>query len=172
LLVDDEENVLKALRRTLASELYEIEIFTKGVDALKQAEHNAFDLVISDYRMPEMNGVEFLIQFKELQPDTMRLILSGYSDLEALLGAINQAEIFRFISKPWEDYELKTAISQALDHRAILLENQRLADQVRAQQTQLAEQQKILKKLEAESPGITQVRWAADGSIILDDTDL
>ncbi|MDH3689303.1 MAG: response regulator, partial [Gammaproteobacteria bacterium] len=93
-------------------------------------------------------------------------------DLEALLAAINQAEIYRFISKPWKDYELKATLSQALVHRAVLLENKRLADQVRAQQTQLVEQHKILEKLETESPGITRVRWAEDGSIILGEDDI
>ena len=172
ILVDDEENVLKALKRTLATEAYDVETYSNGTDALDRAKNTVFDLVLSDYRMPVMDGVAFLTELKKLQPDSMRLILSGYSDLEALLAAINQAEIYRFISKPWQDYELKSIIGQALAHRTVLLENRRLADQVRAQQTQLAEQQKILEKLEAESPGITQVRWAEDGSIILDEDDI
>ncbi len=172
MLVDDEENVLKALKRTLATESYEIETYSNGADALERAKKAQIDLVLSDYRMPVMDGVAFLVELRKLQPDAMRLILSGYSDLEAMLAAINQAEIYRFISKPWQDYELRATINQALAHRAVLLENKRLADQVRAQQTQLAEQQKILQKLETDSPGITQVRWAEDGSVILDEDDL
>ncbi len=172
MLVDDEENVLKALKRTLATESYEVETYSNGADALEQAKKRQFDLVLSDYRMPVMDGVAFLIELRKLQPDTMRLILSGYSDLEAMLAAINQAEIYRFISKPWKDYELRATLNQALAHRAVLLENKRLADQVRTQQAQLAEQKKILQKLEADSPGITQVRWAEDGSVILDEDDL
>lgn len=172
ILVDDEENVLKALKRTLATESYDVETYNNGAAALERAKKVQFDLVLSDYRMPTMDGVAFLVELRKLQPDAMRLILSGYSDLEAMLAAINQAEIYRFISKPWQDYELRATINQALAHRAILLENKRLADQVRAQQTQLAEQQKILQKLETDSPGITQVRWAEDGSVILDEDDL
>jgi YesN/AraC family two-component response regulator len=172
ILVDDEENVLKALKRALATEPYDIEIYTNGVDVLERAKTTAVDLVLSDYRMPAMDGVALLTELKKLQPDTMRLIISGYTDLEALLAAINQAEIYHFISKPWKDYELKATLSQALAHRAVLLENKRLADQVRAQQTQLVEQHKILEKLETESPGSTQVRWAEDGSIILGEDDI
>lgn len=172
MLVDDEENVLKALKRTLATESYDIETYNNGTDALERAKKVQFDLVLSDYRMPVMDGVAFLIELRTLQPDVMRLVLSGYSDLEAMLAAINQAEIYRFISKPWQDYELRATLNQALAHRAVLLENKRLADQVRAQQTQLAEQQKILQKLETDSPGITQVRWAEDGSVIIDEDDL
>lgn len=172
MLVDDEENVLKALKRTLATESYDIETYSNGADALERAKKVQFDLVLSDYRMPVMDGVAFLIELRTLQPDVMRLVLSGYSDLEAMLAAINQAEIYRFISKPWQDYELRATLNQALAHRAVLLENKRLADQVRTQQTQLAEQQKILQKLETDSPGITQVRWAEDGSVIIDEDDL
>ncbi len=172
ILVDDEENVLKALKRALSTESYDIETYSNGADVLARAKEVSFDLVVSDYRMPGLDGVALLSELKKLQPDAMRLILSGYSDLDALLGAINQAEIYRFISKPWRDVELKAALAQGLAHRAVLLENKRLADQVRTQQTQLEGQQKLLQKLEAESPGITQVQWAEDGSIILDENDL
>ena len=127
-----------------------------------------FDLVLSDYRMPVMDGVDFLTRLKATQPDTMRLILSGYSDLKALLQAINEAEIHRFISKPWNDYELKSTIALALAHRATRLENKRLADQVRAQQSQLED---LLGKLEAEAPGITKVCLDEDGAIVIDGVD-
>lgn len=169
MLVDDEENVLRALRRTLAMEPYEVEICHSGVEALTQIESADFDLVLSDYRMPDMDGVVLLTECRKRRPDMARLILSGYADLEALTGAINDAQIYRFISKPWQDYDLKAAIFNALSHRAVLLDNQRLADQVRKQQSQLNRQRRLLARLETEAPGITKVQWAEDGSVILDD---
>ena len=114
-----------------------------------------------------MNGVEFLNEFRTLQPQAVRMILSGYSDFSALLDAINQAEIFRFINKPWHSEELKANIAQALAHQAVLLENRRLADLVRNQQDLLERHRSVLERLEAESPGITKVNWDADGCIIL-----
>jgi DNA-binding NtrC family response regulator len=167
MIVDDEVNVLSALKRELTAVGYVVNVFAKGDEALLQAHKSQYDLVISDYRMPQMNGVEFLNEFKVLQPQAARLILSGYADFNALLEAVNQAEIFRFISKPWHSEELKASIAQALAHQAILLENQKLADLVRSQQDLLDKHRSVLERLEAESPGITKVNWDKDGCIIL-----
>jgi len=171
LLVDDEENVLKALRRLLLAHDYEVECFVDPVDALKRSAVVSFDLVIADYRMPAMDGVELLHAFRERQPATMRIILSGYNDIAALLGAINEAQIFRYISKPWNDDELLSIIEQALRYRALLLENERLADQVRRQQGIISRQELALKKMEREHPALFNVKRDADGAIILDDED-
>lgn len=180
LLVDDEQNILNALRRQLMSPLFhgegrcrfKVESFTSPGEALKRAgEGIPFDLVISDYRMPEMDGVTFLKSFRNIQPHAERLILSGYADLDALIGAINQAQIYRFIAKPWTDHDLLTVISQALAHHDLLLENQRLADQVRMQRGIISRQEMALRRLEEESPGITKVHWGPDGSVILDEED-
>ncbi|MCF6281661.1 MAG: response regulator [Candidatus Polarisedimenticolaceae bacterium] len=173
MIVDDEVHILSALKRSLKRDTdWEIEVFSSGAEALKRAHETDFDLFISDYRMPEMNGVEFLIQAKAIQPEAIRLILSGYSDLDSLLRGINEAEIYRFINKPWQDYDLRATIKQALQHRAVIIENQRLADQVRAQLQQLDEQSKILAELEAETPGITHVDWTEDGAILLNEDDV
>jgi two-component system probable response regulator PhcQ len=177
MLVDDEENILNALRRVLVLPIsYEgkeyplqAEIFTSPYNALRRAEETAFDLVVSDYRMPDMNGVQFLTALRKIQPQTARIILSGYTDLDALLGAINEAQIFRFIPKPWQDYDLKVAIAQALAYRNLLLENQRLADLVRVQQGKLSQQEHALRRLEEESPGITKVNWGPNGEVIFDE---
>lgn len=172
LLVDDEENVLKALKRLLRSESVDIETCTNPLDALSRSREIAFDLVISDYRMPQMDGVEFLKGVRQLQPDAARMILSAYTDLSALLGAINDAQIYRFVCKPWNDQELLITIRQALEHRDLQLENQRLADQVREQQSVISRQDRALKDLEREHPALTRVKRDADGAIILDDEDL
>jgi DNA-binding NtrC family response regulator len=171
LLVDDEENILKALRRVLGRRKdWEIETYTRAEEALRRMRIKNFELVLSDYRMPGMDGVQFLSQVKQLQPETMRLIISGHTDLDALLGAINEASIYQFISKPWNDYELVATLEQALNYRDRLVENRRLADQVRGQQQQLDQQQAALKELEAKYPGITKVDRAPDGSVYLDET--
>ncbi|HLA74515.1 MAG TPA: response regulator [Gammaproteobacteria bacterium] len=169
MLVDDDENVLSSLRRTLTSANYQIEIFNSPADALSRGQTTEFSLVISDYRMPGMDGVFFLTTLRRTQPDAIRIILSAYTDLGALLGAINGAEIFRFITKPWNDYDLKTVVTHALAHRTVLLENRRLADMVRAQQEEIYLQQQAIKDLETKYPGITRVNRGMDGSIILDD---
>ncbi|MDA8094438.1 MAG: response regulator [Betaproteobacteria bacterium] len=179
MLVDDETNILHALRRALPHELhYEgaafpitMEAFSEPEAALQRATETAFDAVISDYRMPAMNGVEFLTGLKTIQPQIARIILSGYADLQALVGAINEAQIFRFIAKPWSDYELKSALAQALAYRAVTLENQRLADEVRVQRGQLSRQAMELRRLEEEHPGITRVNWGPDGSILVEGWD-
>ncbi|MDA8381806.1 MAG: response regulator [Betaproteobacteria bacterium] len=179
MLVDDETNILHALRRALPHELhYEgalfpitVESFSEPEAALRRVTEAAFDVVIADYRMPAMNGVEFLKGLKAIQPQTARIIVSGYADLQGLVGAINEAQIFRFIAKPWTDYELNAALAQALAYRAIMLENQRLADEVRVQRGQLSRQAMELRRLEEENPGITRVNWGPDGSILMEGWD-
>ena len=171
MIVDDEENVSRALRRALAASDAEIELFSHPHEALRRAQTTNFDLVISDYRMPEMDGIRLLSEMKKLQPDAMRIIISGHADLEGLIGAVNAAEIFRFISKPWNDPDLTLCVYHALEHRAVLVENRRLADQVRAQRQELSRQKTALQKLESKYPDLVRVNWGEDGSIILEEND-
>lgn len=131
LVVDDEQNVLHALRRELHG-TYEVEAYDNPEAALQRAASgDPFALVIADYQMPGMNGVEFLKRCGALQPDAAPLILSGQADFEALAGAVNEVHIYRFLSKPWDAAELASTLAQALAHRALLLENRRLAEQCR-----------------------------------------
>ena len=167
LLVDDEPNVLHSLSRILKP--YQIVFCTSGEEGLQVAKNQAFDLVISDYRMPGLDGVEFLTFFKVLQPDAIRIILTGFADLKGIQQAINDAEVFRFINKPWNNFEILNAVSRGLEHRQVLMENKELAAEVRRQHQLIQEKDAILQALEAKDPGITQVNWGPDGSIILDD---
>ncbi|CAM4198009.1 response regulator [Roseateles saccharophilus] len=176
LLVDDEPHILSTLQRLLrhglkdaAGERYAVETFTDAASALARARECAFALVISDHRMPGMTGVEFLRELSKVQPDCGRIILSGYADLNALVAAINEAGISRFISKPWADFDLLSAVRQVLRIRELTLENQRLADQVRQQRGLLSAQEAELRRLERLEPGITHVTWGSDGSFILED---
>lgn len=175
MLVDDEVNILSSLKRALNAvpdgtfdRAPVIETFLSPLDALARARDVGFDLVVSDYRMPEMDGVTFLQQLREIQPSIARLILSGYADLKALIAAINRVEIYRFIAKPWDDHDLVLAILQALEHRSLITENQRLADLVRVQRGKITRSELALKQMEEKYPGITQVKRLPDGSIDLD----
>lgn len=130
MLVDDEQNVLNALRRELSGS-YEVEAFTSPLAALQRAEAAEFAAVVSDYHMPEMDGVAFLEQFGQRQPDAVRLILSGQADMDALVKAINTTHIYRFLPKPWNEDGLKANLAQALDYREAILGNRRLAETYR-----------------------------------------
>jgi len=177
MLVDDEESILKALQRllrvapcTYGNQTFSLEVdaFSSPETALKSARHEDYDLIISDYRMPVMDGIEFLTAVKAIQPDAARLILSGYADLNALLRAVNEVGVERFIAKPWNDYELLSAIAQALAHRELLLENRNLANLVRLEMGDTTPEKLEAERLEAIEPGITEVRWGPDGSVLLD----
>ncbi|MEJ2347052.1 MAG: response regulator [Gammaproteobacteria bacterium] len=163
MLVDDEPLMLKALKRVLATDGRDIETYTDPHAALRRLRTTPFDLILSDYRMPGMDGVQLLSAVRELQPESVRMVLSGYADLDAVMGAINEAGIVRFLSKPWQDHELQASVEHALLYRDMLMENRRLADQVRAQRREL-------QRLEELHPGLTRVDWGDDGSILIDET--
>lgn len=172
-LVDDEKNILSAIRRVLERNGgWRVFAFDAPRSALDHMGGTDTSLILSDYRMPGMNGVEFLTEAKVLQPDAIRLILSGYSDLNAVIGAINQAEIYRFVSKPWNDYDLVATLQQALDYRDVLVENKRLADQVRRQNDELERRKSALDEMQSKHPALFDVDWGPDGSIILNDDEL
>lgn len=177
LLLDDEPGVLSALSRLLrhspltvggAAVRPKVEAFLSAPDALACAAGMPFDLAVSDFRMPEMDGVAVLRRIRELQPNCARVILSGYADLNGLVAAINDARIDRFIAKPWNDFEFISALSQILQIRALRLENEALADQMRLQRGQISPAQAELQRLERLEPGITHVTWADDGSVVMD----
>ncbi len=100
LLVDDEDNILRALVRLLHSEGYPILTANSGATALQVLANNDVHVILSDQRMPAMTGSEFLGHAKELYPDTVRMVLSGYADLAAVTDAINRGNIYKFLSKP------------------------------------------------------------------------
>lgn len=124
LLIDDEPSVLSALRREL-KESFEIEAFDSPAAALERSREMRFDLVVVDYRMPFMNGLEFLKQFGKLQPDTSRILLSGEDDINALIRTINETHAYRFIAKPWNKDELLSSIRNALAYRDLIKEKRR-----------------------------------------------
>ncbi|MBU0507364.1 response regulator [bacterium] len=128
LFVDDEEKVLKALRRHFIDEPYRIHLATSARDGLDLLERIPIDVVVSDYRMPQMNGGEFLRLVSERWPDTMRIVLSGYADITAVITAINEGAIFKFISKPWAETELKDTVREAAERQHDLRQIRQLAE--------------------------------------------
>ena len=114
LCVDDEVPILKALRRIFMDTDYEILTASSGAEALELLS-DTIQVVVSDYRMPAMNGVDFLREVRRKWPDTVRIVLSGYADTASIVSAINEGEIYKFIPKPWNDDELKVTIDNAVE---------------------------------------------------------
>jgi YesN/AraC family two-component response regulator len=147
LCVDDEENVLHSLKRLLLGSNYEVLSATSGQDGLSILRSvSPIQVIISDYRMPGMNGVEFLSETLNLTPDTVRIVLSGYADVAAVVSAINRCRIFKFISKPWNDEELKHVISGAFEYYELKLQNRRLSEELKRKNEELALLNSILKE--------------------------
>ncbi len=113
LIVDDEQNILNALRRLLRREKYQILTASSPAEGFDLLARQPVQVIISDQRMPEMNGTEFLSRVKQLYPDTVRIVLSGYTDIETLTNAINHGAIYRYLIKPWDDEVLRTQIREA-----------------------------------------------------------
>ena len=117
LFVDDEEKVLKSLKRGLMDEPYKTLFATSGKEALEILGQQEVHVIVTDMRMPEMAGLELLKIVKEKHPSIVRLVLSGYTQITTLLTAINQGEIYRFITKPWKlEEEFQTTIRQAIEY--------------------------------------------------------
>ena len=131
LCVDDEKNVLRALCRLFMDDDYEVLTAGSGKEGLKiLEEHQNIQLIISDYRMPEMDGVEFLKHACERSPETIRIVLSGYADTAAVVAAINEGQIYKFIPKPWNDDELKVTINKAIEVFFLRRKNENMAEEV------------------------------------------
>lgn len=120
-LVDDEDIVLTSLRSFLMLETeYEHVSFTSANEALKYIEENEIDLVISDYLMPEMDGISLLAKVRELQPEVPRIILTGYADKENAIKAINEVGLFQYIEKPWDNNDLLLIIRNGLEKQRLI----------------------------------------------------
>jgi two-component system probable response regulator PhcQ len=171
LLLDDEINVLYALKRTLRqcfpTSDFRISLFTDPEQALLRSADLTFDIVISDYKMPGMNGADFLQIMKKLQPDAVRVVLSASIDIAEVMDSVNRAEVFRYIAKPWTAEELKKTFELAFARRDEAIEVRRLATELRVMLGELTPQELEATRLEAEEPGITQVNWGSDGSVHL-----
>ena len=128
LVVDDEEIVLVALRDTLRLEGFEVVTAHDGIQALERLRHQEFAVILTDHQMPTLTGLEWLAQAKELQPDATRILISAVLGVNTFIDAINKAEIYRFILKPWQREELLTILRQAVQrHEMAVRHSRRLA---------------------------------------------
>lgn len=137
LCVDDEPNILSSLRRLFRTQGYRVLTAESGKDGLKVLETERVDLVISDMRMPEMDGARFLEHVRDRWPDTLRLLLTGYADIQSILTAINRGEIYRYITKPWDDNDILLIVRHALERKVLEEDRQRLEVLTRVQNEEL-----------------------------------
>jgi diguanylate cyclase (GGDEF)-like protein len=138
LLVDDEENILSSLRRLLRGEGYQIVSATSAAEGLRKLAETRVDVIVSDQRMPGMTGVEFLRRTKELYPGTVRMVLSGFTDLQSVIDAVNEGAIYKFLTKPWDDDLIRGHIAEAFRQKEMADENRRLAREVENANASLA----------------------------------
>lgn len=137
LLVDDEENITSALVRLLRRDGYNILRANSGEAGLELLAHNEVGVIISDQRMPGMNGVEFLSKVREAYPDTVRIVLSGYTELNSVTDAINRGAVYKFLTKPWEDDLLRANVEEAFQRYEMRRENARLTKELESANQEL-----------------------------------
>jgi response regulator RpfG family c-di-GMP phosphodiesterase len=140
LFVDDEENILHSLKRLLRKEGYRILTATCGTDGLEMLKEYDVHLVVTDQRMPGMSGTEFLAKVKENYPEVIRVVLSGYTEVDTITESINKGHIYKFMLKPWNDQNLKLEIKQALEQYDLIRVNKTLHEK-------LIEKNEELKKI-------------------------
>lgn len=172
LILDDEVNVLQSLQRGLRKlsqeQQFELDLHSSTSEAIKRLGEVQFHIVISDYHMPDMSGVEFLKVTKLMQPYAIRMMLSASAEFKTVLGAVNEAEVFRYIEKPWDLAALEETIQLGLLEYDQIQADLRLIDGAKVQHKELTPEELEKKRLEKEEPGITKVNWGPDGSILLD----
>ena len=139
LYVDDEPNLCKAFMRIFGNEPgLEVHVMTSPTAALERIGKESFDVIVSDLRMPEMDGIAFLGGARRQRPEARRLLISGYADFETALVAINKIGVDRLLTKPWNTYEVVSAVQAAADHVALLRENSRVHEELRSKNKELA----------------------------------
>jgi putative nucleotidyltransferase with HDIG domain len=139
LFIDDETNILKALQRLLRNEACRVLTATRGSEALELLDREHPQVVVSDQRMPEISGVDLLQSVRQRHPDVIRILLTGYAEMNVAVEAINRGEIFRLVTKPWNDEELKATLRQAFDTHDLKSEIRRLNQVTREQNLKLQE---------------------------------
>jgi response regulator RpfG family c-di-GMP phosphodiesterase len=165
LCVDDEPSILSALRRLFRANGFQVIAAESGQHGLTLLETESVDLVISDMRMPEMDGVVFLEHVRQRWPDILRLLLTGYADVTSIMGAINRGEIYRYIAKPWDDNDIILTVRGALEKSALEREKKRLEALVLVQNEELKAHNANLEiKVEERTREIKQANLALHGA--------
>ncbi len=125
LYVDDEVHNLQAFKATFRRE-YNVYIAESGKEALKIFDNQPLDIILTDQRMPEMTGIEFLEEVQKINPEPMRILITGYSDINAVIDAINKGQVYRYLNKPWQEAELRATIESAYEVFRLRRENKEL----------------------------------------------
>jgi len=170
MLVEDEALQRQALETTLVRQFADadtaVESFADAAAALARARAVDVAVVVADYRMPKMNGIAFLRAMRVLRPLAVRLMLTASADVDTAVMAVNSAELFRYIRKPW-DHSLRTAVAEALARHEEVATAEFLRAATLATTSAESPEARALRELEASEPGITRVRWGPDGSVLL-----
>lgn len=145
LAVDDEQSSLNAIYRTLRKE-YDVILSLNGQSALEVLKNQKIAVILGDQRMPEMTGVEFFKKSLEIQPDAVRILITGYTDIEAIIQAINEGQVFYYINKPWEPDDLRIIIRRAAEQHQLVMENRRLVKELEAANQRLQAENISLQK--------------------------
>lgn len=132
LLLDDERNILNSLKRLFRREPYNLVLAQTAEEGIEKLAETGAEIIISDYRMPGKNGIEFLKEAKKICPESIRMVLSGYADIDAIIKAVNEGEIYKFLTKPWNDEELKITVKRAIEQYELQKENQSLTRELKA----------------------------------------
>ena len=164
LVVDDEKLILNSIKRVLRNENYHLLTAQSGNEGLMLLKEHDVQLVISDQTMPEMTGLDFLYRIKDEYPKILTIMLTGNAEIGIAIDAINEAGVYKFILKPWENTDLKITIRRALESLELLLERDKLLEQIQVRDT-------ILKDLENEHPGISEIERDENGYIISADDE-
>lgn len=163
LLVDDEAHILSALKRLFRRDGYRILTATSGSEALETMATERVDVIVSDQRMPGMTGVEFLRRAKDLHPDSIRITLSGYTDLQSIIDAVNEGAVYKFLTKPWDDERLREHVALAFRQRDLAEENARLNMEITRANTELGELNRRLEASLARHEVLAQALQSAAG---------
>ena len=170
LLIDDEPHVAASLQRVLRRALgtaVRIETLSDPHAAVALVRERAFDVVVSDYRMPGMNGIELLKLVRDAQPHAVRMMLSASSEFSTLMDAVNEVEVFRYLPKPWNDDELVAQVRLALERAETSRHDRELADAMRVQVGEASVIDVEMRRLEELEPGITRVDWGPNGEVLM-----
>ena len=156
LVVDDEPDVVKSVQDLLRYD-YKVLGATRARDAMRLMEENEVHVVMSDQRMPEMSGVEFLGRARTDHPEAIRLLFTGYADIRAVIDAINQGNVYRYITKPWDPDELQTVIREAVERHDLLVERKRLIAELEQKNAELQQANAALRESDALKTAFIQV---------------
>lgn len=162
LIVDDEMSIIMSITRMLTDTDHRVLAALNADEALEKLKENTVDLVISDFKMPGMTGIEFLKKIQLQYPEILTILMTAHADLELAIDAINEAGIYKFVQKPWNEADFTMTINRAVELRHLLSERRTLKREIQLRDAMLTE-------LEKRHPGITKVNKDENGCIIIEE---